>query len=142
MNLRLWHVIMTLIYFSDSFKKIAIRKPNRIADAMQSTKYCRDCRNRYLFQTWVIRPYYIHLVLYSVTLDRFRKLHLMRYESAEACRVLVLVRRDNTCMTHLTSACDCENGYNLCKQEICRNRIKAGCFNVIIQDIGVHWTND
>ena len=28
------------------------------------------------------------------------------------------------------------------KQEICRKRIKAGFFNVIIQDIAVHGTND
>ena len=27
-------------------------------------------------------------------------------------------------------------------QEICGNRIKAGFFNVIIQDIAVHGTND
>ena len=32
--------------------------------------------------------YYSYIDLHhSVTLDRFRKLHLMRYESAEACRV-------------------------------------------------------
>ena len=28
------------------------------------------------------------------------------------------------------------------KQEICGNRIEAGFFNVIIQDIAVHGTND
>ena len=28
------------------------------------------------------------------------------------------------------------------QQEICGNRIKAGFFNVIIQDIDVHETND
>ena len=28
------------------------------------------------------------------------------------------------------------------RQEICENRIKAGFFNVITQDIAVHGTND
>ena len=28
------------------------------------------------------------------------------------------------------------------KQEKCENHIKAGFFNVIIQNIAVHWTND
>ena len=46
---------------------------------------------------WLVNGFKRHIVMavpHSVTIDRFRKLHLMRYESAEDCRVGCAPRSD------------------------------------------------